>query len=71
MRKTLENIAARLPFKAKATTHELLKKEREKEIYFERNNKNPWTFKYLIQNNLCGCHNWISPFDKVHYGKHR
>ncbi|KAF7994584.1 hypothetical protein HCN44_004056 [Aphidius gifuensis] len=71
VKKILENVAARLPFDAVATTHEQMMEDRKKEQWLEENNKNPWTFKYIIQNNLCGVNNWISPVDKLYFGKYR
>ena len=71
VRKKLEEVAAKLPFKAIALTHEQLTKMREREKMEEENNANPWTMKYIIQNNLGGCHNWISPKDKIWFGKYR
>ena len=37
----------------------------------EEENLNPWTFKYIVQNNLGGCTRWISPVDRKWFGKHR
>lgn len=71
MRKTLEEIAHKLPFKAMAVNQEILDQMQEDEKYIEENNENPWTMKYIIQNNLGGCHNWISPVDKFWFGKNR
>ena len=71
VKKLLEDIAAKLPFKAKACTYEELCEMKAKEKWLEKNNENPYTFKYVIQNNLGGCHNWISPIDKFYFGRHR
>lgn len=46
---------------------ERAKKEKE----WEESNLNPYTLKYVIQNNLGGCFNWISPIDRFYFGKHR
>lgn len=71
IKKVLNQIANQLPFKAKAVSQEILDKEAEKEKWFEENNKHLWTWKYMIQNNMLGCHKWISPVDKCWYNKHR
>ncbi|XP_058797939.1 large ribosomal subunit protein uL16m isoform X2 [Phymastichus coffea] len=71
VKKAIESIANMLPFKAMAVTQESLNQLHEDEKYLADNNENPFTFKYIIQNNLGGCHNWISPLDKYWYGKHR
>lgn len=53
-----------------AVSQEILDKMAKKEKQKEENNLNPWTWKYIIQNNIGGCHNWISPFDKLWYTKY-
>ncbi|XP_035736339.1 39S ribosomal protein L16, mitochondrial-like [Vespa mandarinia] len=70
VKKVLEDIAAKCPFKAMAVSQEILDKMAEKEKRNEETNLNPWTWKYIIQNNIGGCHNWISPFDKRWYNKY-
>ena len=54
-----------------AVTQEILDQMNEDERYVEENNENPWTMKYVIQNNLGGCHKWIAPIDKFYFGKYR
>ncbi|XP_043269135.1 39S ribosomal protein L16, mitochondrial [Venturia canescens] len=71
VKRLLEEIAAKLPFKAMALTHEMLEDMKNEEKRLEETNKNPWTMKYIIQNNIGGCHQWISPVDKMWFGKHR
>lgn len=60
----------KMPFEAKAVTHEMMEAERIEEETLEKTNLNPWTWKYIIQNNLAGCHNWITPSDKLWFCKH-
>ncbi|XP_012282905.1 39S ribosomal protein L16, mitochondrial [Orussus abietinus] len=67
----LQVIAKKLPFDAIAVSHEKLNEIQETEERLERENLNPWTFKYIVQNNLGGCLNWISPVDKLWFGKYR
>ena len=67
----LKEIADKLPFDAIACTYEELCKRKQDEELLEKNNKKPYTLKYLIQNNFGGCHQWISPVDKLWFGKHR
>lgn len=71
VKRFLEEIAAKLPFKAMALSHEMLENMRAEEKRLEEENLNPWTMKYIIQNNLGGCHDWISPVDKKWFGKYR
>ncbi|KAI4481325.1 hypothetical protein M0804_009445 [Polistes exclamans] len=70
VKKVLEDIAAKCPFKAMAISQEILDQRAEKERINEETNLNPWTWKYIIQNNIGGCHKWISPIDKVWYNKY-
>ncbi|KAL7288979.1 hypothetical protein TKK_0016937 [Trichogramma kaykai] len=71
VRKVLEEIAHKLPFKAMAVSQEILDQMHEDERYIEESNQNPYTWKYMIQNNIGGCHQWIAPVDKYWYNKHR
>lgn len=70
VRAVLEDIAMKLPFKAMAVSQEILDETAAKEKWEEENNQNPYTMKYLIQNNMGGCQRWISPLDFKHFGKH-
>ncbi|XP_034952073.1 39S ribosomal protein L16, mitochondrial [Chelonus insularis] len=70
VQKVMENIAMKMPFPAKAVTYEMMMAEQEEEERLERENLNPYTWKYIIQNNLGGCHNWITPTDKRYFNKH-
>lgn len=63
-------IAEKLPFPAEVVSQKMLDAKREKEERFERDNINPYTFKYIIQNNMLGCHRWIRNIDKEYYGKY-
>nr|SVE76016.1 EOG090X0DE4 [Daphnia hispanica] len=66
----LNEVAHILPFKAKATSYELMKAEKIEEKNLEASNINPYTIEYVIKNNMGGCHNWISPYDKKWFFKH-
>ncbi|KAL3270216.1 hypothetical protein HHI36_009272 [Cryptolaemus montrouzieri] len=59
----LHDIAMKLPFKAMAVSQEILDKMAAEQKYLEENNQNYYTMKYLIQNNMGGCHRWLSPYD--------
>lgn len=67
----LKEIADKLPFKAIPISQKLLDEMKEKEKWEEENNLNSYTFKYIIQNNMGGCHRWLSPADYKWFGKHR
>lgn len=67
----LDDIAMKLPFKAMAVSQDILEEMKQKEKYEEENNANPFTMKYIIQNNMGGCHQWLSPVDLKWFGKHK
>lgn len=66
----LSQVAQQLPFAAKAISQELVDEEIRREKELEAANMNPYTMKYVIQNNLNGCHRWLSPFDHKWFGKY-
>jgi large subunit ribosomal protein L16 len=66
----LELVANKLPFAAKVVSQQMMEEMAKEEERLEKENLNRYTFKYVIQNNLGGCHNWISPYDKKWFGKH-
>ncbi|XP_015181106.1 PREDICTED: 39S ribosomal protein L16, mitochondrial [Polistes dominula] len=70
VKKVLQDIANKCPFKAMAISQEILDKRAEIQRRNEENNLNPWTWKYIIQNNIGGCHKWISPVDKLWFAKY-
>ncbi|XP_012543065.1 39S ribosomal protein L16, mitochondrial [Monomorium pharaonis] len=70
VKKVLTQVANQLPFKARAVSQEILDKEAAKEKWLEENNQHLWTWKYMVQNNMLGCHTWISPFDKFWFNKY-
>lgn len=70
VQKVLNEVASKLPFKAKAVSQEILDQTADREKWEESNNQHLWTWKYMIQNNMLGCHKWISPYDKQWFNKH-
>lgn len=66
----LQTYANQLPFKARAVSHEILQREETERQELESSNLNPYTMKYVIQNNLSGIHRWLSPVDHKWFGKH-
>ncbi|XP_037093520.1 39S ribosomal protein L16, mitochondrial-like [Pollicipes pollicipes] len=67
----LQEVAGKLPFKAEVVSHEILQKKQELERWQEANNNNPYTYEYLVQNNMTGCHRWCSKYDKIWFGKYQ
>lgn len=63
-------LAEKLPFPADVASHEMLVARREEEERLEHENLNRYTFKFLIQNNMIGCHKWIKNIDKEYFGKY-
>ncbi|XP_072944103.1 large ribosomal subunit protein uL16m [Epargyreus clarus] len=66
----LKIVAERLPFQAEAVSQEIMEKKIADEKWQEENNQNKYTMKYIIQNNMGGCHKFISSFDHKWYGKY-
>ena len=66
----LEVVCHKLPFKAIVVSQEILDQRLAKEQDDIKNNINPYTMKYVIQNNLGGCHNWLSKYDHKWFGKY-
>lgn len=66
----LTDIANKLPFKAMVVSQQILEEMKQKEKWEEENNQNAYTMKYLIQNNMGGCHRWLSPWDLKYFCKH-
>ncbi|XP_068980784.1 large ribosomal subunit protein uL16m [Bombus flavifrons] len=64
VKRVLKNIARRLPCTAMAVSQEIMDKMAESKEKMKEENLNPWTWKYIIQNNMLGCHKWISKYDK-------
>lgn len=70
VKRVLIDIARKLPFAAKAVSQEMLEKMAVEEKRLDEENQNPWTWKYIIQNNMFGCHKWISKYDKRWFNKY-
>ena len=66
----LKKIADKLPFEARAVSHEMLVAEEERTRHDEQRNLNPFTFKHCLDRNLGGCDRWASPYDYMWYGKY-
>ena len=66
----LREVAEKLPFKAKAVSYEMMEAEKVENEQLAKANLNPYTAEYLIKNNIGGCHQWISPYDKKWFFKY-
>ena len=66
----LAKIAHILPFKAMAVDQKTILAMKKLEELKEQRNINPYTYKYLIMNRMCGSQNWVKPMDKIYFGKY-
>ncbi|XP_033330250.2 large ribosomal subunit protein uL16m [Megalopta genalis] len=64
VKKFLKDIANKMPFAAEAVSQEMMEKAELEKRRMKEENLNPWVWKYIIQNNMLGCHKWISKYDK-------
>lgn len=70
VKSTLEALAQRLPFPARVVNHEMLLAEERLEEEKKMKNMNPYTYEYLIKNNMLGCQRWIKLLDFKYFGKY-
>jgi large subunit ribosomal protein L16 len=66
-----KQVIDRLPFPAIGVTNEELEQREIDKKVKEESNMNPYTFKYVIKNNMGGVQDWISPYDRKWFGEHR
>ncbi|CAH1401526.1 unnamed protein product [Nezara viridula] len=66
----LEIVANNLPFKAMVVSQEIMEKQKKLEEAKEKANTNPYTFEFIIKNNMGDCHRWIKRIDHFHFGKY-
>ncbi|XP_013383577.1 39S ribosomal protein L16, mitochondrial [Lingula anatina] len=69
--RVLELMAANLPFKAEAITHEMLLEEQERKEFIEKNNKNPFDFRFMLKHNINGCRRYAGRYDWKWQGKYK
>jgi len=65
----LNFIAEKMPFEAMAVSADLLERLNTEERRLEETNENPYTFEWLVRNNILDCHQYTSPRDKLWFGK--
>lgn len=66
----LESLAEKMPFKARAVSQEMLLEEERFEAEKKIQNMNPYTYEYMIKNNMLDCRKWIKLIDFKHFGKY-
>ena len=69
VRPWLDKVVAKLPFEAISVNKRLLDRLNEEEKRLEETNENPYTFEWMIRNNMFDCRRYISPRDKLWFGK--
>ncbi|CAH1800400.1 unnamed protein product [Owenia fusiformis] len=67
----LKTVAHQLPFEAKVVSKESLEEDIKCEEDIKKNNINPFTFEYIAENNILGCHKWLGRYDRIFKGKYR
>lgn len=65
----LARVAGKMPFQAMAVSQKLMEKLDAEEKRLEEANENPYTFEWLVRNNMFDCQRYISPRDKMWFGK--
>jgi len=65
----LEKAAGKMPFGALAVNATILKNLRDEEQRLVETNKNPYTFEWLVRNNMNDCQRKLSNYDKIWFGK--
>jgi len=63
-------ICKKVPFQARPVCYEDLIKEKQQEKIDAERNRNPYTWEYLIKNNLLGCRKYVRRIDYEYFGKY-
>ena len=69
IRPVLNFIAAKMPFDAMAVSKDMMERLDAEEQRLEETNENPYTFEWLVRNNIFDCHTYTSPRDRLWFGK--
>ncbi|XP_014664002.1 PREDICTED: 39S ribosomal protein L16, mitochondrial-like [Priapulus caudatus] len=67
----LEGIVKKLPLKAWTVSQQLLDEKEAQDAFERESNNNPFTLEFLIKNNMQGCRQWMSKYDKMWYMKYK
>ena len=52
-------------------TQKMIEEKREKSKRIEKENINPYTYKYLMQNDMQGCPQWRKQYmDTIYFGRY-
>lgn len=66
----LKIVADNLPFKAVALSHEMLEEIKLNNIEKEKSNINPYTFEYILKNNMGNFKQHAKRIDYFYFGKY-
>lgn len=69
IRPWLNNVCKMLPFEAIAVTKDMLERLNQEEERLREANENPYTFEWMVRNNMFDCQNFLSPYDQKWFGK--
>lgn len=65
----LDNVCRMLPFEAIAVTKSMLDKLKAEEERLQEANENPYTFEWMVRNNMFDCQTHLSPYDQKWFGR--
>lgn len=65
----LNKVAQKMPFMAMAVTQDMINRLDAEEARLEEANLNPYTFEWLVRNNMFDCHRHLSHKDRLWFGK--
>ncbi len=65
----LAQLCKKLPFRAMAISKDLMERLDAEERRLEEVNENPYTFEWLVRNNIFDCQRFLSPRDQKLFGR--
>ena len=66
----LRVITRMLPFEAIAVNKDILEKLEKEQARLEELNQNPYSFEWMIRNNIFDCGSFLSPYDQKWFGRY-
>lgn len=69
VRPWLTRVARKLPFEAIAVNKDLLDRLNKEEARLQELNENPYTFEWMVRNNIFDCQRFLSPYDSKWFGR--
>lgn len=65
----LSNACKKLPFECIAVNQDLLNRLNAEEERLREANENPFSFEWMVRNNMFDCQRYLSPYDQKFFGK--